>query len=92
MKRYEGSPDEYDEEFIEDGDASKRPRRFLGIVLVAFGLVATTVAANLSPSTMVELKWDRASTELLLAINGLELVSTRQQPPMEANLESQAWI
>jgi hypothetical protein len=48
MKRYEGSPDEYDEEFIEDGDASKRPRRFLGIVLVAFGLVATTVAANLS--------------------------------------------
>jgi hypothetical protein len=48
MKRYESSADEYDEEFIEDVDSSKRPRRFLGIVLVAFGLVATTVAANLS--------------------------------------------
>ena len=48
MKRYESSADEHDEEFIEDVDSSKRPRRFLGIVLVAFGLVATTVAANLS--------------------------------------------
>ena len=48
MKRYESSADEYDEEFIEDVDSSKRPRRFLGIFLVAIGLVATTVAANLS--------------------------------------------
>ena len=48
MKRYESSVDEYDEEFIEDVDSSKRPRRFLGIFLVAIGLVATTVAANLS--------------------------------------------
>jgi hypothetical protein len=48
MKRYESSPDEYDEEFFEDVDSSKRPRRFLGIFLVAIGLVATTVAANLS--------------------------------------------
>lgn len=48
MKRYESSADEYDEEFIEDVDSSKRPRRFLGIFLVAVGLVATTVAANLS--------------------------------------------
>ncbi len=40
--------DEYDEEFTEDMETSKRPRRFVGIFLVAIGLVATTVAANLS--------------------------------------------
>jgi hypothetical protein len=48
MKRYQDSLNEYDEEFIEGIDASKRPRRFLGIFLVAVGLVATTVAANIS--------------------------------------------
>ncbi len=39
---------EYDEEFTDDVETSKRPRRFIGIFLVAIGLVATTVAANLS--------------------------------------------
>jgi hypothetical protein len=39
---------EYDEEFTDDVETSKRPRRFVGIFLVAIGLVATTVAANLS--------------------------------------------
>ena len=48
MKRYEGSMSEYDEEFTEDIETSKRPRRFVGIFLVAIGLVATTVAANIS--------------------------------------------
>jgi hypothetical protein len=48
MKRYEGSMNEYDEEFTDDVESSKRPRRFVGIFLVAIGLVATTVAANIS--------------------------------------------
>jgi hypothetical protein len=48
MRRYEGSMSEYDEEFTDDVETSKRPRRFVGIFLVAIGLVATTVAANLS--------------------------------------------
>ena len=48
MRRYEGSINEYDEEFTDDVESSKRPRRFVGIFLVAIGLVATTVAANIS--------------------------------------------
>lgn len=48
MKKYENVVDEYDEDFEGNQDAAKRPRRFLGIFLVAIGLVATTVAANLS--------------------------------------------
>ena len=48
MRNYENAVDEYDEDFENDRDAAKRPRRFIGIVLVAFGLVATTLAANLS--------------------------------------------
>ncbi|CAN2209902.1 hypothetical protein MCEMRE26_00954 [Candidatus Nanopelagicaceae bacterium] len=48
MRNYENSVDEYDEDFEGDKDSAKRPRRFIGIVLVAFGLVATTLAANLS--------------------------------------------
>lgn len=48
MKNYENVVDEYDEDFESDKDSAKRPRRFLGILLVAIGLVATTVAANLS--------------------------------------------
>ena len=48
MRNYENSVDEYDEDFESDKDSAKRPRRFIGVVLVAFGLVATTLAANLS--------------------------------------------
>ena len=48
MRNYENAVDEYDEDFESDKDSAKRPRRFIGIVLVAFGLVATTLAANLS--------------------------------------------
>ncbi len=48
MKKYENVVDEYDEDFEGNQDAAKRQRRFLGIFLVAIGLVATTVAANLS--------------------------------------------
>jgi len=48
MRNYVDAVDEYDEDFESDKDVSKRPRRFLGILLVSIGLVATTVAANLS--------------------------------------------
>jgi hypothetical protein len=48
MRNYADAVDEFDEDFEGDQDASKRPRRFLGIFLVAIGLVSTTVAANLS--------------------------------------------
>jgi len=48
MRNYVDAFDEYDEDFESDKDVSKRPRRFLGILLVSIGLVATTVAANLS--------------------------------------------
>lgn len=48
MRNYVDAVDEYDEDFGSDKDVSKRPRRFLGILLVSIGLVATTVAANLS--------------------------------------------
>ena len=35
MKKYENVVDEYDEDFEGNQDAAKRPRRFLGIFLVA---------------------------------------------------------
>lgn len=48
MRNYQGSFDDYDEDFDGDQELSKRPRRFFGIVFIALGLIGTTLAANIS--------------------------------------------
>ena len=50
MRRYEGSSfeDEYSEDDLEFIESSKKPKRFIGILFIALGLIGTTFAANIS--------------------------------------------
>lgn len=48
MRIYESSVDEFDEDFDGADERAKRPRRLVGIFLIAVGLIGTTIAANIS--------------------------------------------
>jgi hypothetical protein len=50
MRRYEESSFEveYSEDDLEFIESSKKPKRFIGILFIALGLIGTTVAANIT--------------------------------------------